>query len=68
MKNKCNSVRVNPEMQFTTDDLCRLLFGVGIKSLEYEIKNDTSGKYAELFGEGRELTQCQNQSKQIVRR
>lgn len=42
---KCNSIRANPEMQFTTDDLCRLLFGMGKSAFVQDYKNDTSGKY-----------------------
>ena len=38
-------VRVNPEMQFTTDDLCRMLFGKGVHAFAEEVRNDTTGKY-----------------------
>ena len=51
---KCNSIRVNPEMQFTTDDLCRMLFGMGKSALVQDIKNDTSGKYGAVYNESRE--------------
>ena len=38
-------VRVNPEMQFTTDDLFRMLFGVNVHGFVEEVRNDTTGKY-----------------------
>ena len=36
---------MNPEMQFTTDDLCRMLFGKGVHAFAAEVRNDTTGKY-----------------------
>ena len=31
-------VRVNPEMQFTTDELCRMLFGKGVHAFAAEVR------------------------------
>lgn len=38
-------VRVNPEMQFNTDALFRMLFGKGVHAFVAEVRNDTTGKY-----------------------
>lgn len=42
-------VRVNPEMQFTTDDLCRMLFGKGVHAFAAEVRKNAAGKYDDLF-------------------
>lgn len=47
-------VRVNPKMQFTTDDLCRMLFGKGVHAFAEEVRNDTTGKYDFLREDGDE--------------
>nr|DAH83322.1 MAG TPA: hypothetical protein [Caudoviricetes sp.]DAV17053.1 MAG TPA: hypothetical protein [Caudoviricetes sp.] len=48
------SVRVNPEMQFTTDDLLRMLFGVNACGFADKVRNDTSGEYDFLLEDDRE--------------
>lgn len=48
------SVRVNPEMQFTTDDLLRMLFGVNVCGFADKVRNDTSGEYDFLLEDDRE--------------
>ena len=48
------SVRVNPEMQFTTDDLLRMLFGVNACGFAEKVRNDTSGEYEFLLEDHRE--------------
>ena len=45
MSPNIREVRVNPEMQFTTDDLCRMLLGKGVHAFAAEVRNDTTGKY-----------------------
>ena len=47
------SVRVNPEMQFTTDDLLRMLFGVNVCGFADKVRNDTSGEYDFLLEDDR---------------
>ena len=42
-------VRVNPKMQFTTDDLCRMLFGKGVHAFAEEVRKNAAGKYDDLF-------------------
>ena len=53
-------VRVNPEMQFTTDDLCRMLFGKGVHAFAEEVRNDTTGKYDFLREDGDEKNDPHN--------
>lgn len=48
------SVRVNPEMQFTTDDLLRMLFGMNACGFADKVRNDTSGEYDFLLEDDRE--------------
>ncbi len=45
-------VRVNPEMQFTTDEL----FGKGVHAFVAEVRNDTTGKYNFLREDNKEET------------
>ena len=49
-------VRVNPKMQFTTDELCRMLIGKGIHAFAAEVRNDTTGKYDFLREDNKEET------------
>ena len=49
-------VRVNPEMQFTTDELCRMLLGKGVHAFAEEVRNDTTGKYDFLLDDNKEET------------
>ena len=49
-------VRVNPEMQFTTDELCRMLLGKGVHAFVAEVRNDTTGKYDFLREDNKEET------------
>ena len=49
-------VRVNPEMQFTTDELFRMLFGKGVHAFAAEVRNDTTGKYDFLREDNKEET------------
>ena len=49
-------VRVNPKMQFTTDELCRMLFGKGVHAFAAEVRNDTTGKYDFLLEDNKEET------------
>jgi hypothetical protein len=49
-------VRVNPEMQFTTDELCRMLLGKGVHAFAEEVRNDTTGKYDFLREDNKEET------------
>nr|WP_302697219.1 hypothetical protein [uncultured Ruminococcus sp.] len=49
-------VRVNPEMQFTTDELFRMLFGKGVQAFAAEVRNDTTGKYDFLREDNKEET------------
>lgn len=49
-------VRVNPKMQFTTDELCRMLFGKGVHAFVAEVRNDTTGKYDFLREDNKEET------------
>lgn len=49
-------VRVNPKMQFTTDELCRMLFGKGVHAFAAKVRNDTTGKYDFLREDNKEGT------------
>lgn len=49
-------VRVNPKMQFTTDELCRLLLGKGVHAFAAEVRNDAAGKYDFLREDDKEET------------
>ena len=40
---------INPDMTFTDNDLCFLLFGRSMDMVADEIVNDTSGKYDCLY-------------------
>lgn len=45
MKSECQSVRVNPNMKFTTNDFFRMFFGKDVHGFAEEIRTDTTGKY-----------------------
>lgn len=44
-------VILNPNMQVTDDDICRLLFGINKEQLIKEISDNKGGKYDELYDE-----------------
>lgn len=56
------SVRVNSEMQFTTDDLLRMLFGVNVCGFADKVRNDTSGEYDFLLEDDRKEQEDGNNS------
>lgn len=49
MKSECQSVRVNPNMKFTTNDFFRMFFGKDVHGFAEEIRTDTTGKYDFLW-------------------
>jgi len=42
-------VIINPEIKFTDDDICRLLFGMNKEQFIKEISDNKGGKYDELY-------------------
>lgn len=42
-------VILNPEIKFTDDDICRLLFGMNKEQLIKEISDNKGGKYDALY-------------------
>lgn len=42
-------VVINPEIQFTDDDICCLLFGVNMEQLVKDICDNKGGKYDDLY-------------------
>jgi hypothetical protein len=42
-------VIINPEIQFTDDDICRLLFGLNKEQLVKDICDNKGGRYDKLY-------------------
>lgn len=50
-------VIINSEIQFTDDDICRLLFGVDKEQLAKDIRNNKGGKFDFLYEKSEPMSQ-----------